>query len=437
MLARIMGTAMSGVMDQTGTGVGTRRSSVLRTAIAANIGAVFEWYDLLLYALFAVTLSKQFFPPGDPNSAVLLSLGTFAVAWLVRPIGAVVIGTYADRAGRKPALVLSVGLMLLGTLITAVLPGYATIGLAAPVLLVLARLIQGFSAGGEFGSATALMAEQDPRRRGLLASLQWGASGFAVFLASMFAYVINQTLDPAQVASWGWRIPFAFGLLIGPVGWYIRRAMDESPEFATTVHSPTPLREALTHDTWRILAGAGAVAAGAAGSFTNAYMPTFAITKLGLGASAAVVGTIVAGLINSTLPMWFGHLSDRYGRLPVMWTFGGLGLVMIYPMFVWLIASPSVGTLVACQALLAVVMYCGYYATVPALLSDLFPTRRRTTGISISYVLGQLLFGGVTPLVVGWIVTQTDDPTSPGIYLSAVVVVSLLSLVACRQLGVR
>jgi MHS family proline/betaine transporter-like MFS transporter len=420
-----------------GAGVGARRPSVLRTAIAANIGAVFEWYDLLLYALFAVTLSKQFFPPGNPNSAVLLSLGTFAIAWLVRPIGAVVIGTYADRAGRKPALVLSVGLMLIGTLITTVLPNYATIGVAAPVLLVLARLIQGFSAGGEFGSATALMAEQDPRRRGLLASLQWAASGFAVFLASMFAYVINQTLDPEQVAIWGWRIPFVFGLLIGPVGWYIRRAMDESPEFATTVHSTTPLREALTHDKWRILAGAGAVAAGAAGSFTNAYMPTFAITKLGLGASAAVVGTIVAGIINSTLPMWFGHLSDRFGRLPVMWTSGVLGLLMIYPMFVWMIAAPSVWTLIACQALLALVMYCGYYATVPALLSDLFHTRRRTTGVSIAYVLGQLLFGGVTPLVVGWIVAETGNPTSPGIYLSAVVVVSLISLVACRRLGVR
>jgi MHS family proline/betaine transporter-like MFS transporter len=414
-----------------------RRGSVLKTAIAANIGAVFEWYDLLLYAVFAVTLSKLFFPPGDPNSAVLLSLGTFAIAWLVRPLGAVVIGTYADRAGRKPALVLSVGLMMLGTLITAVLPGYATIGLAAPVLLVLARLIQGFSAGGEFGSATALMAEQDPRRRGFFASLQWAASGFAVFLASMFAYIINQTLEPAQVVSWGWRIPFLFGLLIGPVGLYIRRAMDESPEFETTEHSATPLREALTLDLGRILAGAGAVAAGAAGSFTNAYMPTFAITKLGLGASAALVGTIVAGMINSTLPMWFGHLSDRFGRLPVMWTFGGLGLVMIYPMFVWLIASPSVGTLVACQALLAVVMYCGYYATVPALLADLFHTRRRTTGVSISYALGQLLFGGVTPLVVGWLVTKTGDPTSPGVYLTGVVVVSLVSLGVCRRYGVR
>lgn len=416
---------------------GTRRVSLLHTAIAANIGMVFEWFDLLIYALFAVTLSKQFFPTSDPSSAVLLSLGTFAIAWLVRPLGAIVLGTYADRVGRKPALVWSVSLMMLGTGITAVLPNYATIGVAAPLLLVFARLVQGFSAGGEFGSATALMAEQDASRRGFLASLQWASSGFAVFLASMFAYVINRTLTPAEVASWGWRIPFFFGLLIGPVGWYIRRKLDESPEFAATETSHQPLREVLTHDWIRVLAGAGAVAAGAAGSFTNAYMPTFAITKLGLGASASLVGTIVAGLINSTMPMWFGHLSDRLGRLKVMWTFALLGLVMIYPMFLWLIARPSVYTLIACQAMLALIMYSGYYATVPALLADLFHTRRRTTGVSIAYVLGQLLFGGVTPLVVGWIVATTGDPTSPGWYLTAIVLVSLVSLVACRRLGVR
>ncbi|HTC09287.1 MAG TPA: MFS transporter [Acetobacteraceae bacterium] len=416
---------------------GTRRVSLLHTAIAANIGMVFEWFDLLIYALFAVTLSKQFFPTNDPNGAVLLSLGTFAIAWLVRPIGAVVLGTYADRVGRKPALVLSVSLMMLGTGITTVLPNYATIGVAAPLLLVFARLVQGFSAGGEFGSATALMAEQDPNRRGFLASLQWASSGFAVFLASLFAYVINRALSPADVARWGWRIPFCFGLLIGPVGWYIRRELEESPEFAASETSHQPLREVLVHDWTRVLAGAGAVAAGAAGSFTNAYMPTFAITKLGLGASVSLIGTIVAGVINSTLPMWFGHLSDRLGRLRVMWTFALLGLVMIYPMFLWLIASPSVFTLIACQAMLALVMYSGYYATVPALLADLFHTRRRTTGVSLAYVLGQLLFGGVTPLVVGWIVATTGDPTSPGWYLTAIVVVSLISLVACRRLGVR
>ena len=225
-------------MNQGASQPGARRASLLHTAIAANIGMVFEWYDLVLYVLFAVTLSKQFFPTSDPNVGVLLSLGTFAIAWLVRPLGAIVLGTYADRAGRKPALVWSVGLMMLGTGITAVLPNYATIGMAAPILLVLARLVQGFSAGGEFGSATALMAEQDASRRGFFASLQWASSGFAVFLASMFAYAVNRTLSPADVAAWGWRVPFLFGLLIGPVGWYIRRNLDESPEFSAANTSP-------------------------------------------------------------------------------------------------------------------------------------------------------------------------------------------------------
>ena len=152
----------------------------MRTIIAATIGAVLEWFDLVIYAMFAVVLAKQFFPTADPSVSLLLSLGTFALAWIVRPLGAVVIGAYADRAGRKPALVLSAGLMMAGTLLTALLPPNAAIGLAAPLLLMLAHLLQGFSAGGEFGSATALLAEQDPARRGFYASLQWSASGLAV-----------------------------------------------------------------------------------------------------------------------------------------------------------------------------------------------------------------------------------------------------------------
>ncbi|WNJ88271.1 MFS transporter [Bosea sp. 685] len=414
-----------------------RRSSLLRTIVATNIGAVFEWYDLVLYAMFVVTLSKLFFPAGDPAVSVLLSLGTFASAWLVRPLGAIVIGAYADRAGRKPALILSAGLMMLGTLLTAILPGYATIGLAAPILLLLARMIQGFSAGGEFGSATAMLIEQDPSRRGFYGATQWASSGFAVFMASMFAYLINASLTPEQVMSWGWRVPFLFGLLIGPVAWYIRQRVDESAEFEKAEQSPVPLAEVMTHDKLRVLAGAGIVAAGAAGSFMNTYMPTFATTKLGLDPSVALIGTIFAGLINSTMPFFFGHLSDRVGRIPLMGTFAVLGLVMTYPMFQWLVASPSVGTLIAIQSMLALVLYCGYYATAPALLSELYQTRRRVTGISISYVLGQLLFGGVTPLVVGFIVGRTGNPTDAGLYLTAIIFISLVSLWGCRRLGVR
>ncbi len=412
------------------------KASRLHTAIAANIGAVLEWYDLVLYALFAVVLGRQFFPSNDPSVSTLLSLGTFAIAWLVRPLGAVLIGAYSDRVGRKPGLTLSAALMTFATLLIAILPPYAVIGVAAPVLLIVARMIQGFSAGGEFGSATALLAEQDPNRRGFYASLQWAASGLAVLLASVFAYAVNAVLTADQVASWGWRVPFVFGLLIGPAAFYIRTRLDEPDEFLQAEHTDTPLQEAAAYDKARILVGAGIVAAGACGSYLNTYMPTFAFTRLGLPASSALLGTIAAGLVNTVLPPAFGHLSDRVGRTKVMAIAGVIGLVMIYPLFRWLAAAPSITTLVTIQMLIALVFYCGYYATVPAALADLFPTRRRTTGVSISYVLAQTLFGGVTPLVVAWIVATTGDPTSPGMYLTAVMVLSLVCLVLGRRLGV-
>jgi MHS family proline/betaine transporter-like MFS transporter len=403
----------------------------MRTVVGATIGAVLEWFDLLIYAMFAVVLAKQFFPTTDASVSLLLSLGTFALAWLVRPIGAVVIGSYADRAGRKPAQVLSVVLMMIGTLVTGALPNYATIGLAAPLLLMLARLLQGFSAGGEFGSATALLAEQDPARRGFFASLQWAASGFAVFLAATSAYVINSVLTPDQVAAWGWRVPFLFGLLIGPAGWYIRSRGEETPEFLATKHSANPLAEVAAQDKLRILLGAGVVAAGAAGSYTINYMPTFAATQLHMGPTTALIGTVAAGAVNTVFPPLFGHLSDRYGRYTIMGLFGVLGLALIYPLFLWVLASPTLATLILIQMIVALVFYCGYYATVPSFLAELFPIRRRTTGISIAYVLAQLVFGGVTPLVVSALIAASGNRAAPGLYLSGVTLLSLLCLAAC------
>ncbi len=410
----------------------------VRTVAAATVGAVLEWFDLLVYAMFAVVLAKEFFPTSDPAVSLLLSLGTFALAWLVRPIGAVVIGAYGDRAGRKPALVLSAGLMMAGTLLTGLLPPYASIGLAAPLLMMLARLLQGFSAGGEFGSATALLAEQDPTRRGFFASLQWSASGLAVFLAASSAFAINSLLNPAEVASWGWRLPYLFGLLIGPAAWYIRSRGEETPEFIVTAMAQgmaaNPVMEVASHDKLRVLLGAGVVAAGAAGSYTINYMPTFAATQLHMGASTALVGTMAAGIVNTLLPPVFGHLSDVWGRFRVMGIFGVIGLVLIYPLFLWVLASPTLATLIAIQALVALVFYCGYYATVPSFLAELFPTRRRTTGISIAYVLAQLVFGGVTPLVVSALIAATGNAAAPGLYLAGVTLLSLACLAACWRL---
>jgi MHS family proline/betaine transporter-like MFS transporter len=405
-----------------------------RTVIAATVGAVLEWFDLLVYAMFAVVLAKQFFPTTDPSVSLLLSLGTFALAWLVRPIGAVVIGAYADRAGRKPALVLSAGLMMAGTVLTGMMPSYASIGLAAPLLIMLARLLQGFSAGGEFGSATALLAEEDPTRRGFFASLQWSASGFAVFLAATSAFAINTLLTPDQVATWGWRLPFLFGLLIGPAAWYLRSRGEETPEFLATPMAAHPVAEVAAQDKRRVVLGAGVVAAGAAGSFTINYMPTFAATQLHMGPATALLGTMAAGAVNTLLPPVFGHLSDVYGRYRVMGLFGAIGLCLIYPLFLWVIASPTLVTLIAIQAVVALVFYCGYYATVPAFLADLFPTRRRTTGVSIAYVLAQLAFGGVTPLVVSSLITVTGNAAAPGLYLAGVTLLSLCCLVACWRL---
>ncbi|MGI4809067.1 MAG: MFS transporter [Janthinobacterium lividum] len=409
-------------------------SSRLRTVLAANAGAVLEWFDLVLYALFAAVLGRVFFPSADPNVSLLLSFGAFAISWLVRPLGAVVIGAYADRVGRKPGLTLSAGLMMVGTAMITFMPSYESIGLTAPVLILVARMIQGFSAGGEFGSATAMLAEQDPARRGFYASLQWSASGLSVLLASLAAYAVNASLSPDEVMRWGWRVPFAFGLLIGPVALYIRAKLDEPEEFLRADHAAAPMTELMATDKVRVLLGAGLVAAGACGSFLNTYMPTFAFTRLHLPQSQALLGTIAAGAVNTLLPPLFGGLSDRVGRVRVMAVSGVVGLLMIYPLFRWLIAAPSIGTLVAIQALVALVFYCGYYACVPAALADLFPVRRRTSGVSVAYVLAQTLFGGVTPLVVGWIVATTGDPTSPGLYLGAVMLLSLGCLAASRRL---
>jgi len=298
-------------------------------------------------------------------------------------------------------------------------------------------MIQGVAIGGGFGSATTLLAEQDPERRGFYASLQWAAQGFAIFAASIFAYFINRHLAVLDVESWGWRIPFLVGALIGPVACYIYLRLEESEEFIDAEKSRGPLGELLLLDKGRILAGAGIVAAGAAGSYLTNYLPTYGIATLGLPSSTVLIGTMVGGVINTLLPPLFGYLSDIVGRTPIMAIFGTLGLVLIWPAFRLVAASPTVETLVAVQALLSLVFYCGYYSTVPGALADLFETRRRASGVSIAYVIAQLAFSGATPRIVDWMIKLTGDPTSPGLYLMAVTALSLLCLIACRRLGVR
>src|SRR5882724_1193882 len=202
------------------------RSQRWRAVIAASVGNALEWFDFVVYGFFAVTMAKLFFPTGSETVSLLLALGTFGVTFFMRPLGAVVFGSYADRHGRKAALTLSISLMMAGTALIAITPTYSSIGLFAPILVVAARMVQGFSAGGEFGSATAFLAEQNPERRGFFASWQFASQGLTTILATAFGATLAGTLSMDQIESWGWRLPFIFGLLIGPVAYYIRRHID-------------------------------------------------------------------------------------------------------------------------------------------------------------------------------------------------------------------
>ena len=186
--------------------------------VAASLGNAMEWFDFLVYGYFAVTIAKVFFPTTNETASLLLTLGTFSASFLVRPIGAIVIGAYTDRKGRRAGLTLSIALMVIGTTMTALMPGYATIGLAAPILILVARLVQGFSVGGEFGSAVTFLAEQTASRKGFVASWQWASTGITGFLASGFGIILASILSPEQLTDWGWRVPFLFGILVGPLG---------------------------------------------------------------------------------------------------------------------------------------------------------------------------------------------------------------------------
>src|ERR1700678_2771777 len=205
--------------------------NITRLIVATSIGNALEWYDITLYGYFALYVSKAFFPNDDPTTSLLLTFGTFGLAFLVRPIGGVVLGAYADRYGRKASLMISIMLMTVGTSVIALMPAYETIGILAPISVLAARLVQGFSAGGEFGSSTAFLVEHQPERRGFIASWQFASQGLSNLLASAFGVGLTAWMTPADLTAWGWRIPFLFGVLIGPIGIYIRNHLDETPEF--------------------------------------------------------------------------------------------------------------------------------------------------------------------------------------------------------------
>ncbi|MBV9863043.1 MAG: MFS transporter [Alphaproteobacteria bacterium] len=408
------------------------RVPVYRVIVAAAIGNALEWFDFLIYGYFAVTIAQLFFPTGNPTLSLLITLATFGLSYLVRPLGAIVIGAYTDRFGRKAGLTSSILLMMLGTTIMAVMPTYASIGLAAPILVLLARLLQGFSVGGEFGSATAFLVEHTKTRKGFLASWQWASQGLTALVASAFGVVLTGALSHDQLMAWGWRVPFFFGLLIGPIGLYIRRRMAETPEFAAVEPTRTPVRDLLRQHPGSVLLALGASIISNSSNYLILYIPTYAVKQLGLPQATGFTATLVGAIILGGVAPFAGHWSDRVGRSRIMLGMAVLFLVTSYPIFYVMVAYPSLATAIFAAGWLSLVKAC-YSGVLPALMSELFPTETRGLGMSLSYSLSVTIFGGFAPFVATWLIAVTGDSLAPSFYLMATALLSIVALIVIRR----
>ncbi|RDK04059.1 MFS transporter [Paraburkholderia lacunae] len=409
------------------------RSLNTRAVAAAVIGNALEWYDFTVFGFMTVVIAQLFFPVGNEYSSLLLTTATFGVAFFMRPVGGIVLGLYADRAGRKAALSLVIALMTLGILLLAIAPPYSAIGIGAPLMIVLGRLLQGFSAGGEFGSSTALLIEAAPfSKRGFYGSWQMASQAAALLLGAVVGALITRGLPPDTLKSWGWRVPFILGLIIGPIGFYIRRNLADSEAFlhAQKTARRATLREAFSSHSREILCGLGAVIALTVTIYVLiSYLPTFAVKQLKLPYAQSFYAVIVGNLLLTVLSPLTGAWSDRIGRKGLsLWSLV-LTLVIIYPLFAWLAAEPTLSKLILVQALLSITL-SGYYGPFGALIAELFPANVRSIGLSLAYNIAVMLFGGFGPFIVTWLINTTGSPLAPTYYVMGGLALSIVA-VAC------
>jgi MHS family proline/betaine transporter-like MFS transporter len=405
---------------------------IAKLVVATSIGNALEWYDIAIYGYFAVYISKAFFPNSDPTISLLLTLGTFGLSFITRPLGGVILGIYADRHGRKASLMVSIVLMTFGTLAIGFMPSYATAGILSPIAVLLARLVQGFSAGGEFGSSTAFLVEHAPDRRGFIASWQFATQGLGNVFASAFGVGLTLLMPPADLQSWGWRIPFLFGILIGPAGIYIRNHIEDATA-PPMGKQPSPVREVLLHQKMRVLLGIGALAVSTAVNYLILYMPTYAVKTLNLPASVGYIATFIGAIVVTILAPIAGMVSDRIGRTTHMIVIGVLMLVSIFPAFLLLTKVPTPIIIVSVVFWLAALKSL-YYGPLAALMSELLPPATRATGLGLGYNVGVMLFGGMAPVTMAWLggIAVIGD-LAPGYYLTAICVLSLWSLIEIKR----
>jgi len=402
-----------------------------RQIIAAVIGNALEWYDFVIYGFMTVIISRLFFPAESEYASLLIAMATFGVGFFMRPVGGVLIGLYADRHGRKAALQLIILLMTIATAMIAFAPTYAAIGIAAPAIMVLARLLQGAATGGEFASATSFLIESaPPERRGFFGSLQMVGQSISALTGATAGMLVTQGLTPEQIDSWGWRLPFLFGLLIAPVGLWMRRHLSETEEFLAAKDDTTQhlgLMAVLREHLRDVLVCFGLVVSSTIMFYVVLiYMPTYAKTQLNIPLKEAFTAQ-VAGLVFLTvlIPL-FGVLSDRIGRRIVLMMAALLYLLLTYPLMDWLLAEPSLMRLATMQIVLCSAIAVGFGAISTA-LAEQFPVRQRSTGLALAYNVAVMIFGGFAQLIVTWLIKETGSLLAPSFYVMFGASVGLLS----------
>ncbi|GAA0203151.1 MFS transporter [Glutamicibacter creatinolyticus] len=427
-------SSSASVADAAGSGAidgATRRKVVA----ASFIGNFVEWFDYAAYGYLAVTIAAVFFPSDDRQLALLMTFGVFAISFLVRPLGGFVWGHLGDRIGRKEALSWSILLMSGATFCIALLPGYASIGIGAPLLLLALRLVQGFSASGEYAGAAAFLVEYAPaNRRGLYAAVVPASTATGLLLGSLMAALLTGLLQADQMESWGWRLPFLLAAPMGLIGRYIRTKLEDSPAFRAMAEeendAPTSPVSSLFREHWRrLLLAAGAVLLNAVGFYVIlSYMPTYLSEELHLDATRSYLATTVALVTYIGFIFITGMLSDKFGRKRVLMSASVLFVLLTVPAFM-LLDTGNFLLIILVQIALGAMLTLND-GTLPSYLAEMFPTRVRYSGFAVSFNLSNALFGGTAPFMATLLIAASGNLLAPGWYLMAAAVVSLIA-VAC------
>jgi MHS family citrate/tricarballylate:H+ symporter-like MFS transporter len=408
----------------------TPSPSKVATVLRVTSGNFMEMFDFFLFGFYASAIAAAFFPSGDEVASLLLTFMTFGAGFLMRPLGAIVLGAYVDRVGRRQGLIVTLGLMAIGTLLIACVPGYASIGYLAPLLVLIGRLLQGFSAGAELGGVSVYLSEMaTPGRKGFYVSWQSASQQVAIVVAAALGYGLNKVLTPPQVADWGWRIPFFIGCMIVPVLFVIRRSLQETEEFARRTHRPT-LRQIFQSmlDNWGLVIAGMLLVAMTTVSFylITVYTPTFGKTVLKLSTSDALIVTLCVGVSNFIWLPVMGALSDKVGRKPLLIFFTLLTIVSAYPAMRWLVHDASFSHMLMVELWLSF-LYGSYNGAMVVALTEVMPVEVRTVGFSLAYSLATALFGGFTPAIATWLIAQTGDKAAPALWMTGAAVCSLVA----------